>query len=365
MKMRNSILLMSYLSLSSIYYLFGDGVRYLIFFVVLILSLYIGIGVKGDKIFFKVPANMFWIMSVIFAVSVFVQIVNSNLTPFVIFYLSTPLVSYFIFRKRFNSKILSIPYYCFSMYVLVYFLMHHNLLGVMGMVSENYVSVVLIMNIAVIYTVKFQQEENITVFPAVLALFISILAIGRAGILITLTILLLVLWLRWKDQNLSKKVLYAFLFLLPFILSIILKWGFIVDTFNQIEVFEKFTKSGVDSPARDIIKRTYLSNMDWRTLLTGYDYRENFWFQHYGLNPHNSFIKLHHYSGVAFFIIMPILIVGLIRLIKKNILLAGLLFVVLLRSWTDSILFLSLFDIVPIVLLLHAFYDKKRISKIA
>lgn len=364
-KLKNSIVLMSYLSLASVYYLFGDVVRLLIFVLALLLSLYMGTGVTNNKITFKIPNRVFWIMLTIFTISVAVQLINLTLTPFVIYYLSTPLVAYFIYRKEFNSKLISIPFYGFSLYSAIYFLMHRSLLGIMGEVSENYVSVVLIMNIAIIYLIKIRQKEKLSIFPAALALFIAILAIGRSGIITTLFILLLVLWVRWRNQRVTKQILYAALILIPMISVVILKWELIETTFYQMEVFEKFTKDGVSSPSRDIIKRAYLSNIDAVTFFTGYDYRENHWFQHYGLNPHNSYIKLHHYSGVAFFIVLPLIFIGLAKLVRKNIFFSGLLVAILLRSWTDSVLFLTLFDFVPIVLLLIAFYDRKGSTKIA
>lgn len=359
MQNKDSIVLSIYLFLASVYYLFSDAVRLLIFGSVLLLSVYMSVRVKGKVPILKTPVRLYVLAFVFFTFTLFAQVYNRTLTPFAIYYLTSPLVAYFVFAKRFNVKIITLPLYLFSTYVLFFFLQHRNLIGVMSAVSENYVSVVLIMNLAVIYIVRYRQKQKLVILPALIGLFLSILAIGRSGIIVSLFILLLVLWMRWRKLTPNRKIFSLLVVLVPIVSIAIINWDFIVAIFYQVEVFEKFSKSGVSSPSRDIIKRAYLSNINSITLFTGYNYIDNYWFQHYGFNPHNSYIRLHYLSGAVFFIIIPLIIVGLFKLVRRNIFFAGLLIAILIRSWTDSVLFLTLFDFVPLLLLMFGFFKGK------
>lgn len=356
---KNSIILAFYLFLASTYYLFSDSLKILIFGASCLISIYMCV-VKNNRgfPFFKIPKKFYFFTVGIFAYSLLVQIINNTLTPFVIYYLTSPLIAYFIYTNLFNTKIIALPFYIFSGYLLLYFFLNRSLTGVLINVSENYVSIILIMNIVTIYIVKFRQKEKIPLLPAFLGFFISILAIGRSGIITTLLILLLVIWFNWKTLSRFKKNFYILIVLLPLIVLVTLNWDLINLIFNNMSVFEKFSNRGIDSPSRDIIKRTYLANINVTTFFTGYNYTNNYWFQHYGLNPHNSYIRLHYFSGFAFFIIMPILLISIFKLAKKHLFLGGLLLVVLLRSYTDSVLFLTLFDYVLVLLIMIAFFNK-------
>ncbi|TCI91738.1 hypothetical protein [Tenacibaculum sp. M341] len=202
------------------------------------------------------------------------------------------------------------------------------------------------------------------ILPVIIGLFLSILAKGRSGIITVLFLLMLVVWLKWKEQGVLRKIVTFLMFFIPVIVVVRLKWSMLLNAFEKMQFFEKFSKSGVDSPSRNIIKEAYLSNINNITFFTGYNYENNYWFQYYGLNPHNSFIRLHYFSGFAFFIIIFLLLISFFNLIKKNLFFAGLLITILLRSWTDSVIFLTLFDYVLILLTIVAFNDKRRVKQI-
>ncbi len=362
---KNSIILSIYIFLSSIYYIFNLPIRALIFIITFFISIYFGVKIKNGFFILKVPKSLYAIVFVIFCFTFFVQLVNNTLTPFVIYYLTSPIIAYFIYSNKFNTKILSIPFYIFSFYTTYYFIINKGLFGILNSVSENYLSIILIMNLVTLYVVKIRQNEKIPILPSLLGLILSVLAIGRSGIICTLLILLIVVWFKWKFFSKFKKIISVLMFLMPIIFLLIYKWDLVYLTFNNIELFEKFTKGGIDSPSRDILKNAYLSSMNSITFFTGYNYENNIWFIHYGLNPHNSYLRLHYFSGFAFFLIIPILFITLFKLIKINVVFSGLLLSVLLRSYTDSVLFLTLFDYILVLFIMIAFFDSKsHIQKI-
>ena len=109
--------------------------------------------------------------------------------------------------------------------------------------------------------------------------------------------------------------------------------------------------------ARYYILNEYISSMDVMRTLAGIDLSESF----YGFNNyHNSFILLHARLGLFSFIIALIFLFAIIRGFKVNIILASCLFVLLLRSYSDTtILAGSVFDFVIfyLVFFLHRIKD--------
>ncbi len=364
MKVHNSVILSFYMFIASIYYMFNDTVRIVFFGISLGISLYMSVKVENSNSVLKVPVRLFRLFICIFIFTLFVQVINDTFTPLILYYLSSPLVAYFVYKNKFNTKILQVPFYVFSSYILIYFYFRRNLTGVLNLVSENYISIIIIMNISTIYIIKYIQKEKMPILPVIIGLFLSILAKGRSGIITVLFLLMLVVWLKWKEQGVLRKIVTFLMFFIPVIVVVRLKWSMLLNAFEKMQFFEKFSKSGVDSPSRNIIKEAYLSNINNITFFTGYNYENNYWFQYYGLNPHNSFIRLHYFSGFAFFIIIFLLLISFFNLIKKNLFFAGLLITILLRSWTDSVIFLTLFDYVLILLTIVAFNDKRRVKQI-
>src|SRR5690606_6609913 len=127
---------------------------------------------------------------------------------------------------------------------------------------------------------------------------------------------------------------------------------------SHMDYLIRFMEKGVDSPARDILKDEYLNQMkDMSNLLLGYNYHEStYYFKEMGYNPHNSYIRLHHYFGFLFFLIIPVLLFALYKLFKKSFILFICLLVILVRSYTDTVIFLTLYDFVVLALVYIAFF---------
>lgn len=364
MMKQKSIILALYMFLASIYYLSDESFRLVIFGLSLFIAFYMGVKREEGLFVLKIPKKVLAFFFSVFSIVVLIQVINGTFTPFVLYCFSSPLVAYFIYSNKFNTKILTIPLYIIASYVIIYYALNKTVIGALKNVSENYLSVILIMNIITIYMVKFRQKETITILPAFIGFFLSIMAIGRSGIVTSGFLLVLVLWLKWRHFSVLKKAVSFLALITPILAIMFLKWGAILNILENMSVFEKFTNGGLDSPSRDIIKEAYLSNINSFTFFVGYNYADNYWFQHYGLNPHNSYIRLHYFSGILFFVIILLLLMSLLKLVKKNIFFAGMLAVILIRSWTDSVIFLTLFDYVLVLLVLTALYNDRRTKDI-
>lgn len=301
------------------------------------------------------PVTFFYVLLI---VGFIIEILNGIFSPFLLYILAAPSLAYFILNSRFNLKILSLPIYIISAVFFLYFLFNQTLIGVFPNISTNYVSVVMIMNVVLLNALEKRQGQKVTIHYSILALFFSVLALGRAGMICSFLLLLNAIWINWRFFSKTKKIAFWFVLIAPALAIVTIQWEEIIPLLTQVEFFEKFVTRGIDSPARDILQREYWEHMNIINLFTGYNFEHNQWFIHYGLNPHNSYIRLHYYLGALFFIIVPIIIWAGVKLLKENKFIFVLFFAILLRAWTDIALFLTLYDFVLVLLVLIAF--KKR-----
>lgn len=288
----------------------------------------------------------------VFVLVFFIQLFNATLTPFVFYIISTPLLTLFVLNNKFNTRLLKIPLYVSATVFSVYFVQHRTLQGIYEAVSHNYVSVVMIMNVVLINMIEVRQKEKVSIMPSIICLFFSLLAVGRSGILSSTLLFLNVLSARWLSFSKGVKWGVFLLVFLPLIGLVVYNIELIVKFGEGLTVMEKFSERGIESNSRGIILNEYLSNMSLENILLGYNYSNNYWFQHYGLNPHNSYIRLHHYFGALFFVVMFFILKNLFKLFKINRFLAGCAFVILLRAFTDTLLFQYIYDFVLLSLLL-------------
>ncbi len=359
---KNSLILSTYMLLAFLYYLVGDVVRVLIYGLVLFISLYVSL--RKNKItdtytILKIPKSFFVSSLLLFFLTIVAVAISKNFSPFILYLLSSPLMAYFVYRSSFNVKILKYSYYIILVYFLFFFLTHRTLEGVFQGMSANYVSVVVMMNVVLIYLIQYRQEEKISYLPSILAFLFAVLAIGRSGILTTLGIVLTLFFVNWLKMSFGKKMLSSAIIITPIVILVALNWNTIILLIENISFFEKFINGGLESTGRSVLVNEYLRNMNSTTLLTGFNFYDNYYFEYYHFNPHNSYLRLHHYTGVSFFIIITAILVALYKLFRKHLFLSGLLFAILLRIATDSAMFLTIYDFVVVTLLMVAFFDKQ------
>ncbi|WP_461764512.1 hypothetical protein [Myroides sp. LJL110] len=233
--------------------------------------------------------------------------------------------------------------------------------GIFYEMSVNYVSVVMIMNVVVVNSIERIQKEKISIMPSILALLFSLLAMGRAGILCTFLLVCNSLYFSWNSYTRNQKIGLFILLLIPIVFVVLFKGDMLVDYISNLSVLERFDERGMVSPSRDILKKEYLDNLDIRNILLGYNFIDNQWFIHYGQNPHNSYMRLHHFFGFCFLIVIGFILKQVVQLFKIDKFLCIMALVIFLRSWTDSVLFLTVYDFVVIYLLLIPIYYKKEI----
>jgi len=349
-KKRNTCILIIYLLLAFAYYFVGSAIRALIFTVIVSISLMTFLNFQKNRVFYIRSIISKFLLVFIFVF--FIQLFNATFSPFVFYIISTPLISLFILNNKFDARLLKIPLYLSALVFSAYFVQHRTLHGVYAGISENYVSVVMIMNVILINMIEVRQKKQISILPSVVCLIFSLLAVGRSGILCATLLFLNVISARWMGLSKGVKWGVFLLVFLPTVGFVVSNIGLLIKYGEGLTIMEKFSESGMESHSRSIILNEYLAHMSLENIFLGYNFENNYWFKHYGLNPHNSYIRLHHYFGFLFFVVMLFIIRNLYRLFRHNRFLAGCAFVILLRAYTDTLLFQYIYDFVLLSLLL-------------
>lgn len=223
--------------------------------------------------------------------------------------------------------------------------------------SRNIVSFYFIIYTIFYYIEKYRYSFKLEVWPAFLCLIISLLAIGRSGILISALLLIGVFIYKIYQSGVLGRIKYLITSIIVSIISFLLFSTIItVFLFNSLE---RFTEKGFDSDQRDYIKGTYFKKM--------FESYENFIFSfplddrvfslfHYNL--HNSFLSLHYFLGF-FGVIIIIILIKALFFTKGNYLYKFFLSLLLIRGSTDQVFFFNFNDIL-IFYLIYLLLEKKR-----
>lgn len=348
-----SSLLSLYILSNLAYYLYGN-IRMILLPIMLGVSFFSLIITKG----LTNKKNLFFYCFIILFFSLLLQVFQLHINVFLIFIPSSFCFAYFIYRNTFNLRILYGAFIITILWLLVLFSSNLTFANIFYDLSVNYVSIILIMYASLISLIAYRQEKKYIITPIFLSFLLSLLAMGRAGILCSFILLLNAIIYKFKHSSIKKPIFSVFILL--FIITVIVLYNLeeISSMIEKLSLLERFTEKGVKSPSRGIMIDEYLTNINLETLLLGYNFKENDWFIHYGLNPHNSYIKLHSQLGWLFFVIIYILFISLLKLFKKSIYVFVMLTVMLLRGWTDVFVFLGFYDFIIVYYILHASDDK-------
>lgn len=230
--------------------------------------------------------------------------------------------------------------------------------------SRNMISTIAIMYGVLIYLIMFLKETKVTILPALIALLLSIIAIGRTGVVCALLLLIVVYIYNYIYAKESKKKWYI-LGICVFILSLIY---FAKDALSagEIEFISRWQVYGVSDPARAQLLNRYIENIDFYTFMKGYDITSDIIYNSWNNNPHNSWIYLHYHLGIWGVVLIGLCFISGVKLfIKKQLFLLFLLLIIILRASTDSVIFFSNYDFIIYSFIIltfkirHSFLDNK------
>ena len=165
--------------------------------------------------------------------------------------------------------------------------------------SRNYHSVYVLFSSLLVYIAAVKNGRDITVFPALTAFAISVLSIGRSGIVASGVLLVAVIVHRYYNDLKSSKyfriLLIAVLLSVAFVLSGPALYAFLSDKYlYRLQVL------GLSDRARPAILREYIRLMltSTRFFVFGVPTGQSHVFAAYKYNLHNSFLRLHSLFGL-------------------------------------------------------------------
>jgi hypothetical protein len=191
---------------------------------------------------------------------------------------------------------------------------------------------------------RFLTRRKPTLITPALTLAVCVVGYGRGSLLAAVGILLVnaVALLEWRRPLRSAALLCA--------AAVMGAWA-AADHGEELAAFvDANTKigAGLSDDHREQQIGEYLDKIDAVTLLTGADYKGTSIETAYNNNPHNSYIRAHHIFGLPYLLLMlgfPLLFAPW-RLPLGAVLYCGsLIGIVLLRAFTEPILFPTLLDL--------------------
>lgn len=215
--------------------------------------------------------------------------------------------------------------------------------------SRNYHSIVIIYHLILLYIATHTSGRKISLFPAILTFLISILSVGRAGIIVSAFILLGVLTyiILEKDKEKFFPIRIKWLFIITLLIIVLMFTSLSIFENVYEKYFQRLHSQGLTDPARLTLIKEYLGNLQesFSNILLGVPIYGNKVFESYGNNLHNSYLRLHSNFGLIGFIAFAVLVVkAFFRYAKSNLLFFVLFSSILLRISTDQAAFHGIFD---------------------
>lgn len=226
--------------------------------------------------------------------------------------------------------------------------------------SRNYVSYFVVLYSLPYFVHCFDYNKVPSLLVPIVCLIISIFAIGRGGILISLGLLVGVLYLK-MNQKKKVRIVYrvAFIFIIAFILFV----GVGADFFDIY--FSRFSEIGMNDAGRMPSWIEYIISMlNPINLLFGTKIESlNYTMKYLNGSLHNSFFTLHAIEGFIGLVLILYMFKGLWQLYKQRyFVLVTILTVLLFKGFTDADMggLYSGGDIYVFFLVLVYFYYKKH-----
>lgn len=247
---------------------------------------------------------------------------------------------------KLNYKIIKISY---ATHVIFY--VYHIVAGTdpnfLFSVSRNYVSIILLVQISLLYITEHLEKKKISVLPSYINLFLSIWAVGRAGIIVSFLMIIGVYVARIRNQSIVINFRYLYK-VLGVILGLLIIMFIIMDPRVVYERLEYYLSRGLQSSGRSMIIKEYLLNMvsDIKMFFWGVPIDGNEIFIKWDGNLHNSYLRAHYTYGLIGVII---LIAGILNSIYRYFKSSKVIFLFLLlsicvRLLTDTAAFYGVFD---------------------
>lgn len=280
--------------------------------------------------------------------------------------------SYFIIKNinRFNLIILKIIYITIGIYLASLMIILISEYGNVGFVNQaffegikssvNYVSVIMLGFLAIIYMIEKQRNGVISLSLAIFCMIICLISVCRSGVLCASLLMITVAY-----HNFGKKKLWLF-YIASLLCLIIFVASYSYNDFFEllIDMIESKNDADYSINPRYQILTSFLNNSDFYTFLVGTDLNAFPVIRYWNGNPHNSFILAVSNMGVLAFAIFVMVLKSMYAYKKNNNTLFLVIFIILLiRSWNDVVFCGLIFDFVFLTFLMHPYFSRTMVFK--
>lgn len=359
-----NIIILIYWMMTTLYYVVGlNGDIYYYGRIVLnILALLVLFSKKKDssekKVMLKEIAFIFFMLLMGLVSSTYNQ--NATYLGYMYNMLATVGIAILLSHFQLYRWIPKILLFVFVCLLLQYYLTHGRDLYYFllpGGQSRNYISIMVITYAALYYIAHRSDRGKGMYLISGIVFLVCLMAVGRGGIMAGAVLMIFSIWI-WciqsrKMSNLVAKFMFAF-FLLVIAFLFILSLG-VLD-----RLLGNFTVAGIQTSRIAYLWVPYLEEMNnIPNLLFGAYYIKMVGrYEHL----HNSYLMLHARFGLIFLLVlMFMLIVSFRKLWRENdFILAAILFVIMQRAFTDSMLGFSYCDVVLLYFVFINFENKKK-----
>lgn len=275
----------------------------------------------------------------------------------IFFLLTAPLLAKFVINSKFNMPILYITYS-----IILCIFIKACIEGVLNdflKVSRNYVSAYMLFNSSLLALIVYRQKHRIMFIPFLLTFIVSLISIGRSGIVCSIILLLFVIMI--KLNHVASKMYKIFIYVVVAIMFIA-TIPIIRDFFETSQYLERLRERGLVDDIRSDMRQEYLSNINFETFVAGADYTKMSAMKEFDGNSHNSYIRMHGQLGIFAIILWGLILYSLKCHVRwKEYIYVCIPLVLLLRAWTDEIL-LYYYDFLIWICIFHAFKEKRQFN---
>lgn len=283
---------------------------------------------------------------------------NHGITP--LFYLIvTPFLLIFAydFSKNSHSHILAVlknVYWAYVAFIAAALFLHWGepepLGAIVPGVSTNGIPSYLIV-IQIAYSIAFYlKNDRLPLSSSTATLVVAFFGLGRGSMIVGALILMISIGLNLSivksRRGRSVALKAAIFFSIPLAVLLIAKAGEISEFFEVWIESSKFA-NGVLDEHRGKMLNDYIDKIDGLNLIFGTSYENTSIIDIYGGNPHNSFIRVHSFYGIAGLILvfMPLAFVAISKRDKTQKFIVFLFVsLALLRATSEPIFFPSTLD---------------------
>ncbi|MFD1037179.1 hypothetical protein ACFQ3N_01890 [Virgibacillus byunsanensis] len=238
--------------------------------------------------------------------------------------------------------------------------------------SRNAIGLTVLIYFSIYAISGYIHNRNLTIYPIIMGLIVSTMAIGRSGILVFLVILFLFLLFSFNRKKLNITFFFKSIFVGAFVVIILsIFYNFLEIYFTSAII--NYENRGLES-LRTLIWTDYLNKTFTSAgyFLFGAPISGTFILERFSQNLHNSFLMLHAKYGIVPFIIVILLVIKAFFHFKKenNLLYSMLLITLLFRMQFDYTNFNAQLDIILFYIIfspymsIHDDNKNRRVGKV-